>query len=215
MNCHSKGLYPGCCRDCPKLRGVSLQQPTQPPPPVTRSNSMPSIFPTAYIPPAPPRSIQAVPVMASIPEDEMQPSGGKVAVAPSSTAEPETTQPGSRPELEAFLAQNPEKGYLRVQAFRGQQVLPVQGVHVVISRMFDDQQYVFFEGNTDQSGIIEGVTLPAPPRNRSLEPGDPLPSATYDLLATYPQYQDLRTNVDIYQNVKTTQMIQMLLKLEG
>lgn len=219
MNCHSKGLYPGCCRDCPKLRGVSPQLPTQPPmpppPPVTRSNPMPSVFPTAYIPPAPPRPIQAIPVMAPIPEDENQPSGGKVAVSPPSTAEPETTLPGSRPELEAFLAQNPEKGYLRVQAFRGQQVLPVQGVHVVVSRMFDGQQYIFFEGDTDQSGIIDGVTLPASPRDRSLKPGEPQPSAAYDLTATYSKYQDLKTTVDIYQNVKTTQMIQMLQKLEG
>lgn len=61
-----------------------------------------------------------------------------------------------------FLNQNPAKGTLKIQAFTARQALPVPGVHVIVSKRIGDENHVFFEGTTDESGLIDDITLPAP-----------------------------------------------------
>ena len=75
--------------------------------------------------------------------------------------------------LEVFLQENPYRGLLRIQAFRGPQTFPVQGVAVTVSHAFSDgSEYVFFTGTTDESGIIDAISLrrPAPTPCRRTSP---------------------------------------------
>ena len=115
--------------------------------------------------------------------------------------------------LQAFLRINPDRGVLRIQAFRGPQSIPVEGVHVTVSRDFDDgSSHIFYEGDTDESGLIDPITLPAPDRSQSLSPGDANPSATYTVRAEHPDFQPVEATVDLYQGIKTVQPIQLRLK---
>lgn len=111
-----------------------------------------------------------------------------------------------------FLQQNPYKGYLKVQAFRGDQTYPVPGVVVTVSREFADGKRVFFEGVTDENGILDGIDLPAAPRGESLVPDDPLTTAVYDLSARHPLYRDVDVPIEIYEGITAIQPLRLLLK---
>ncbi len=112
-----------------------------------------------------------------------------------------------------FLQENPYVGYLKVQAFRGDQAYPVPGVAVTVSREFSDGKRVFFEGVTDENGIIDGIALPAAPRDESLNPNDPLTTAVYDLTARHPAYRPVDVPFEIYEGITAIQPLR--LQLEG
>ena len=119
----------------------------------------------------------------------------------------------SQTPLEAFLRANPDRGILRIQAFRGPQSIPVEGVKVTVRRDFDDgTSHVFYEGTTDESGLIDPIALPAPDRSQSLSPGDANPSATYLVRAEHPDFETVDATVDLYPGIKTVQPIQQQLK---
>lgn len=63
--------------------------------------------------------------------------------------------------VDTFTQAHPERGSLRVQVTAGP--FPVAGAQVEIFRMFDQIRQVFFRGVTDQSGILQGIALPALP----------------------------------------------------
>lgn len=117
-----------------------------------------------------------------------------------------------RLSYEEFLQQNPFTGRLKVQAFRGAQAYPVPHVQVTISRSFTGGDRVFFEGFTDQNGLIDGIELPAPPRGDSLTANGPVNTAVYDLVATHPSYITLRATPEVYEGVTAIQPLQMMLK---
>lgn len=114
-----------------------------------------------------------------------------------------------------FLSENPYTGYLKVQAFRGEQAFPVPDVRVRISRDFTDGERTFFEGVTDQNGIIDGITLPAPSAENSLTPNGPVNTAVYTLTADHPSYRAIRIPFAIYEGITAIQPLQLLLETEG
>lgn len=119
----------------------------------------------------------------------------------------------SQSPLDAFLRANPDRGVLRIQAFRGNQSIPVKGVQVTVRRDFDDgSSHVFYQGTTDESGLIDPISLPAPDRSQSLVPGDDNPSATYTVRAELAGFEPVESTVDLYQGIKTVQPIQLQLK---
>lgn len=114
--------------------------------------------------------------------------------------------------MEQFLAENPRRGTLRILAFRGDQVAPIPGVEVTVTHTLENQPYLFFQGVTDQSGVIESIMLPAPPRATSLHAGTH-PSAVYHIRSEHPNYQPLEKTVDIYESIQTVQPLQLNLKM--
>lgn len=111
-----------------------------------------------------------------------------------------------------FLQKNPYVGNLKVQAFRGDQAYPVPGVAVTVSRDFADGNRTFFEGVTDENGIIDGITLPAAPRDESLIPDDPPTTAVYDLAASHPDYRPVNVPVEIYEGITSIQPLRLQLR---
>ncbi len=65
-------------------------------------------------------------------------------------------------EYLAFIDKNKGNGGLKIRAFSANEALPVVGLKVVVSTMFNDDKIIFFEGETDNSGMIEMLSLPAP-----------------------------------------------------
>lgn len=111
-----------------------------------------------------------------------------------------------------FITDNSRIGKLKIQAYRGEQSFPVEGVKVRVSRDIGDTEYIFFDGMTDANGIIDNIELPAPPRSNSLEYELPDKTASYYMTAEASPYITLRKLVDIYEQVKTIQPLEMILK---
>lgn len=110
-----------------------------------------------------------------------------------------------------FLSKNKQFGYLKVQAFAARQAVPVSGVSVVISKIFSDGTHVFFEGITDESGIVDNIELPAPEKALSEQPSDILSYANYDFYSSFEGYKtENAKTIQIFQGVKTIQPVQVI-----
>lgn len=130
------------------------------------------------------------------------------ASAPATT--PASTGNGA---LDIFLRENPSRGILRIQAFRGNQAIPVKGVQVTVShRLSDGTNYVFYSGVTDESGLVDAITLPAPVLQQSVEQGEPHPDADYDVTAQLPGFETVKAIVNIFPGIKTVQPVQLQLQ---
>ena len=84
---------------------------------------------------------------------------------------------------EKFARENPEKGGLRIRAYAASEAIPISGLKVVVSTMFDDNKIIFFDGYTNESGVIEKITLSAPKEDDN---NMSVPSKrVYEIEATY------------------------------
>ena len=72
-----------------------------------------------------------------------------------------TTIPMDPGPVDAFMQAHPERGALRIQVTAGP--FPVAGAQVEVFRLFGQLRQVFYRGVTDQSGILQGIALPALP----------------------------------------------------
>lgn len=108
-----------------------------------------------------------------------------------------------------FLKQNPTEGYLKIRAFAASQAIPISGLNITISKLINNNRVIFFEGATNESGIIERIVLPAP---RLLESNLDTPNSTeYDITATYkPDNIENIYKVKIYENVYVIQNISIV-----
>lgn len=106
-----------------------------------------------------------------------------------------------------FLAKNPGLGYLRIRAYTASQAVPISGMNIVVSTLIGKENVTFFEGTTNESGIIDNIALPAPKAN----PNDmDVPNKiTYNITATYGDRR-LLYKVDIYENIIVIQNINVI-----
>lgn len=150
-----------------------------------------------------------VPVETVQPQDA--PQSGGVGLPALDT--PEDTVPSApNSAMDEYLEKYCEQGILRIQAFRGQQAIPVEGVHVTVRCPIGGDQMVFFEGSTDSSGIIDPIFLPAPKPETSLSPNQSDPCSEYEIIAEHPDFETLTATVMVFPGVKTIQPLQMRLK---
>ena len=108
-----------------------------------------------------------------------------------------------------FIKENPTEGYLKIRAYAASQAIPISGLNIIISKIIDNNRIIFFEGATNESGIIERIVLPAP---RLLESNLDAPnSSEYDISATY-SVDNMETNykVKMYENVYVIQNISVV-----
>ncbi len=126
----------------------------------------------------------------------------------SQSAKPEQIT-GEYGSIDDFMAENNRRGILKIQAFRGEQALPVEGVSVRITKPIGDYEYVFFEGETNSSGIIDGIELPAPPKENSIQYDMPYATAEYLLTAEKDRFDDIVRHIEIFSDIKTIQPLQM------
>ena len=108
-----------------------------------------------------------------------------------------------------FITLNPGEGYLRIRAYAASGAIPIKGLKIMVSKIIDDQNVVFFEGETDESGMIEKIALPAPltDKDNLLVPE----AATYDILSTYvPNNAPEKFNVSMYDGICVMQNISIV-----
>lgn len=108
-----------------------------------------------------------------------------------------------------FVRENPSNGYLRIRAYAASQALPISNLRVIVSKIVDNNKIVFFDGVTNNSGLIERITLPTPRLNTDNQviPG----TTSYDIEAIYePDNIDRMYYVNMYENVYAVQNISVV-----
>ena len=104
----------------------------------------------------------------------------------------------------SFINENPGLGFLKIRAYAASQAVPISGLSVVVSRDIGDNRVIFFEGVTNDSGVIERISLPAP-RMSSDNMIAPVIN-TYDISTIY-DGESRTYKVNIYDNIYVVQNI--------
>ena len=100
-----------------------------------------------------------------------------------------------------FLAANPAVGTLKIQAARARRALPTAGVEITVVRQCRDERVLFFQGLTDEDGLIEAIPLPAPPRALSQQAGSGRRGALYDVFAAHPDFAPVQLQAEIFEGI--------------
>ncbi len=86
-------------------------------------------------------------------------------------------------EYQEFLKENPGRGVLKIRTSSASETLPVSDVLVTVTKVVGKNTIVFFDGKTDDSGMINGIVLPTPKR---VSNDEEVPKfATYSLRAVH------------------------------
>ena len=113
-----------------------------------------------------------------------------------------------------FIKANEANGLLTIRAYAANKALPIEGMRVIVYKIIDNKRIIFYDGKTDNSGLIENINLPTP-----IISNDDLvvpPSEDYDIEAMYDN-QDLIFKIKMYSNISVNQNINVvpLLRLDG
>ncbi len=109
-----------------------------------------------------------------------------------------------------FETRNTSNGFLKVQVYSAQGAFPLKDARVVISKEFDNQQKIFYEMVTDESGITEPVSLPAPDASHSFVVDGMRPYENYNVEVSKEGFQtSLREGLPIFPGVVSLQPIQL------
>ena len=110
-----------------------------------------------------------------------------------------------------FFKENSSKGFLKIRAYAASQAIPISGLKVIVSKNIDNNKIIFFEGSTNESGVIEKIVLPT---STIANDDESIPNSTsYDITATYVQ-DNINTTykVNIYENIYVVQNINIVPK---
>ncbi len=112
-----------------------------------------------------------------------------------------------------FLKENPGRGLLKVRASSASEAVPVEGVEVIVSKDIGNNKIIFYDGKTDESGMINGISLPTPPKVTNNEAVPKF--ANYNLEAIYgPSNMDKNYNISICCSISVIQYINITPNVE-
>ena len=101
-----------------------------------------------------------------------------------------------------------EHGTLLVRVYTSRAQLPVEGAAVAVTR---GGKTLLALRETDENGRIPPLTLPAPPRRDSLNPGQSHPFSLYDIWVEHPEFELVHIEqVQLFPGVTTEQNIELL-----
>lgn len=108
----------------------------------------------------------------------------------------------------SFINNNSGKGVLKIEASTASEAYPLKGVEIIISKVLGNNKIIFYRGSTNDSGIIDGIILPTKEINREINDVSDIVFTTYDLLASYPEYDlSKKYDVTIFDNIKVIQPV--------
>ena len=117
-------------------------------------------------------------------------------------------------EYKEFIKNNPDVGYLNIRAYAANSAIPISNLEVKVTKDINNQKVIFFDGKTDNSGLISNINLPTPPVNNNDEE-IPL-SIEYEVTAKYND-DNLLFKVVMYSGISVLQKISVVpnLRLDG
>lgn len=116
----------------------------------------------------------------------------------------------SLPEYQEYIETNPSTGVLKVQVFTADQAIPIPNTNIYITKQIGNYNVLFFQGETDSSGIIDNIILPAPIGDFNLDDFITPSYTTYQLVASNDQLKQIRQyQISMFGDVKVLQYIKM------
>lgn len=110
-----------------------------------------------------------------------------------------------------FMNNNQGIGHLKVRSYAANQAIPIKGLKIDVYKYIGGYYVNFFEGYTNESGVIENISLPAPKQD-----SDDLvipKSTSYEIVATYiPDKTKITFVVNAYDNLYVVQNISIVPK---
>ena len=106
-----------------------------------------------------------------------------------------------------FISENPGKGNLKIRAYAANQAVPVSNVKITISKIIDSDNVIFFEGYTNESGVIEKISLPTPVTNSN---DLSIPNKITYSLHAFKNNLNLVYEISMYNNVCVVQNINVI-----
>lgn len=111
-----------------------------------------------------------------------------------------------------FINNNKGIGYLKIRSYAANQAIPIEGLKVDVYKKINGYYVNFFEGYTNESGVIENISLPAPKKG-----SDDLvipKSTSYEVVTTYiPNNTKTTFIVNAYDNLYVIQNISIVPKM--
>ncbi len=104
----------------------------------------------------------------------------------------------------SFINANPGLGFLKIRAYAASGAVPISGLSVQVSKDIGGNKVIFFEGVTNESGVIERISLPVP-RMGSDNMMAPIIS-TYDISTMY-EGESRVYKVNVYDDIYVVQNI--------
>ena len=111
-----------------------------------------------------------------------------------------------------YIKENPKVGFLKIRAYAASEAIPISGLNVIVSKIIDGNNVIFFEGVTDNSGVIDGITLPTP----ILKTDDLIvPNGVDYTINTLYKPDNIKGtyNINMYENVYVVQTVRIVPKM--
>ena len=108
-----------------------------------------------------------------------------------------------------FMNKNSGRGFLKIRAYAASGAIPISNLKIVVRTKYNSNFIIFYEGVTNESGLIDGISLPAPKLNP--DNIDAPEAIVYEIVATYiPNDETNIYRVNIYENVCVVQTINIV-----
>lgn len=109
-----------------------------------------------------------------------------------------------------FMNNNKGMGYLRIRAYAANQAVPITGLKILVNKKINGYNVNFFEGYTNESGVIDNISLPAPVNDSN---DLVIPKSTeYEVMATNDN-ANLTFIVNVYDKLYVIQNIGIVPKM--
>lgn len=113
--------------------------------------------------------------------------------------------------LAKFREENPKEGFLKLQVSTASRAVPIYEAMIHVYLDFDDNRYMVASETTDLSGLTIPIALPAPDKQLTLDPSNPRPYASYDVLVEHPDYKKVELKaIPIFDGVTSVQQVNMV-----
>ena len=105
-----------------------------------------------------------------------------------------------------FINENPTYGFLRIRAYSASEAIPIPGVQITISTIYKNNKIIYYEGKTNESGLIERISLPTP--RLMVDNLDEPKKILYEIKMSYEkENMNQSYEVNMYEGVCTVQNI--------
>lgn len=112
--------------------------------------------------------------------------------------------------IRTFLAQNPAFGTLIFQVTGGQGAFPLAGATVTITKPLDERLGISFTITTDESGKTAPISLPAPSKELSQQPGNGIVYAAYQAEISAPNHITTKIrDLPVFDGITTIQPVNL------
>ena len=108
-----------------------------------------------------------------------------------------------------YLSKNNSFGYLNIRAYSANEAIPIKGLNIKVTNLIGNNTVIFYEGETDESGMINNIKLPTPKLNSNnlIAPS----KVTYNIISYYePENLKQIYLVNVYEGISVLQNINII-----